>query len=167
MDDLLAIIIIVCLWLIILWKHIGKLPHAIGSHQKYVHYWKMLWSNLTAGEKVQWLADTNFGRYTNYHVKKPADKIFLESITWSNAGCQDEFQRCKSWADNGECKINPEYMLYFCPKSCNACKLNSHDKYKLVQIWNQNPPSHCVYHGEPYPSNYKQLAQLYDINETY
>lgn len=41
--------------------------------------------------------------------------------------CADENESCPSWAEKGECKKNPIYMvgsdgaLGYCRKSCNAC----------------------------------------------
>ena len=31
---------------------------------------------------------------------------------------QDHNENCVSWANRGECEINPNYMLHFCAKSC-------------------------------------------------
>ena len=41
----------------------------------------------------------------------------------SDFNCKDEASsaQCKLWAMNGECKINPEYMLRFCYRSCRGC----------------------------------------------
>lgn len=36
-------------------------------------------------------------------------------------GCSDENQLCEDWAANGECEINPGYMLENCPASCGVC----------------------------------------------
>ncbi|XP_052103421.1 uncharacterized protein LOC127736896 [Mytilus californianus] len=35
--------------------------------------------------------------------------------------CTDNKQECSMWALQDECRLNPEYMLYNCKKSCNAC----------------------------------------------
>lgn len=35
--------------------------------------------------------------------------------------CEDEDSECRSWADRGECRQNPQYMLYNCRKSCETC----------------------------------------------
>jgi hypothetical protein len=42
--------------------------------------------------------------------------------------CIDNNQWCSDWASKGECKNNPDYMLYNCAKSCNSC-----DKLQTVQ----------------------------------
>ncbi|XP_076096843.1 uncharacterized protein LOC143067449 isoform X1 [Mytilus galloprovincialis] len=35
--------------------------------------------------------------------------------------CTDIKEKCIMWALQNECRQNPEYMLYNCKKSCNAC----------------------------------------------
>jgi len=35
--------------------------------------------------------------------------------------CPDNNARCLEWANRGECKANPNYMLKVCKKSCNVC----------------------------------------------
>jgi len=36
-------------------------------------------------------------------------------------GCSDTNQYCEDWAANGECEINPGWMLDSCPASCDVC----------------------------------------------
>jgi len=36
-------------------------------------------------------------------------------------GCSDTNQYCEDWAANGECEINPGFMLDSCPASCGIC----------------------------------------------
>ena len=35
--------------------------------------------------------------------------------------CQDKNEHCSFWADLGECKVNPNYMLTHCAVSCKEC----------------------------------------------
>jgi hypothetical protein len=35
--------------------------------------------------------------------------------------CVDTEDRCAFWANSGECKDNPGYMIRNCMKSCNVC----------------------------------------------
>ena len=35
--------------------------------------------------------------------------------------CNDEHEDCPDWADDGECKSNPTFMLEACRKSCKVC----------------------------------------------
>jgi len=36
-------------------------------------------------------------------------------------GLFDVHDSCKFWSEGGECKYNPNYMLYHCKESCNRC----------------------------------------------
>ena len=39
--------------------------------------------------------------------------------------CEDDAQyaaSCPGWAGVGECSKNPDFMLVYCKKSCNACE---------------------------------------------
>lgn len=78
--------------------------------------------------------------------------------------CADNYEGCPVWAENGECVINPEYMLYNCAKSCKACALGDQEKYNITYIYNNRPPPACVYHGEDYPSTERYLNKLYMLN---
>lgn len=78
--------------------------------------------------------------------------------------CTDNYEGCPVWAENGECVINPEYMLYNCAKSCKACALGDQEKYNITYIYNNRPPPACVYHGEDYPSTARYLNKLYMLN---
>lgn len=35
--------------------------------------------------------------------------------------CEDTDHRCAEWGKRGECTSNPQYMLNYCQKSCEAC----------------------------------------------
>ncbi|KAL7552255.1 hypothetical protein ACHAWF_015490 [Thalassiosira exigua] len=35
--------------------------------------------------------------------------------------CEDKESECKDWASKGECEKNPNYMLIYCPISCDSC----------------------------------------------
>lgn len=65
--------------------------------------------------------------------------------------CQDNDYDCKTYADNGECTKNPEYMNMVCEASCKKCaeesnefgvgqRLDSDNKedYQLVSDWLKN-----------------------------
>jgi len=39
----------------------------------------------------------------------------------ARAKCEDLHQKCKGWASMGDCANNPNYMLVYCPISCNSC----------------------------------------------
>ena len=38
-----------------------------------------------------------------------------------SAGCRDKHELCKFWAEEGECKSNPDFMEEKCPVSCGTC----------------------------------------------
>lgn len=120
---------------------------------------------LTDGEKVQYIVDTYFMgpevRQNQDQVKK--DNKYINSLPESSQ-CKDNYDKCKEWAENGECTINPEFMLYGCPGSCKACALSEQEKFNLVKIYNKREPSHCVFHGESYPDPYKYLRKTEEYN---
>jgi prolyl 4-hydroxylase len=47
--------------------------------------------------------------------------VFKEPRPKRRAGCGDKEERCFSWAEQGECKRNPGFMLTTCRASCDAC----------------------------------------------
>jgi len=96
------------------------------------------------------------------NLKKKAENAFIASLPLSTA-CNDNFTDCPKWAAAGECVINPEYMLYNCAKSCQACALNEQQKYDLVKIYNTRTPANCVYHGEDYPSTTRFMYELHNL----
>lgn len=47
------------------------------------------------------------------------------NVAGSPKHCEDLHPNCRFWANNGECEINPTYMLYQCPKTCRSCTLTA------------------------------------------
>ncbi|XP_041453661.1 uncharacterized protein LOC121406855 [Lytechinus variegatus] len=46
----------------------------------------------------------------------------VNSTGWSKPqGCVDEHDTCSSWASDGDCMTNPEWMAIKCPVSCGLC----------------------------------------------
>lgn len=81
--------------------------------------------------------------------------------------CSDRWKGCAKWAADGECDINPEYMLWNCPSSCNSCNMTDDQKYKIVIDQNQKAPAHCVYHPEgDYPSPDEYMFRMRSYYET-
>jgi prolyl 4-hydroxylase len=39
--------------------------------------------------------------------------------------CKDRHKQCVGFAEQGECEINPGWMIMFCAKSCNACEMRN------------------------------------------
>lgn len=93
-------------------------------------------------------------------MKKKAENAYINSLPTST-DCNDKYDDCPKWAADGECTINPEYMLYNCSKSCQSCALTPQQKINLVKIYNTRMPEHPVYHGEDYPSTFDYVYKLY------
>ncbi|EPB75578.1 shTK domain protein [Ancylostoma ceylanicum] len=36
-------------------------------------------------------------------------------------GCENNHKLCNFWAATGECDVNPNYMVPYCPLSCMIC----------------------------------------------
>jgi hypothetical protein len=119
-------------------------------------------------EKLQYIIDNYFPKPivdkegNPIADKKEAPKTKVPEISRSNQGCTDNYRGCESWALNGECEINPEYMLYNCPRSCNTCGVSDEDKYELVKKYNKQDLPGCVYHGEMYPGQGQVIHSFYD-----
>jgi hypothetical protein len=99
-----------------------------------------------------------------------AQTQYVQSLPVSNTGCIDNWTDCPTWAENNECQVNPEWMLYECANSCSACSLSNQDKYNLIQVYNSKPPAQCTYRagstGTGYPDRLKYLQDLekyYDV----
>lgn len=95
-------------------------------------------------------------KLTAEDLRKKRENEYIDSLP-EDSGCSDKFSSCKDWAAAGECSVNPEFMLYNCANSCQACKLSPTQKYNLVKIFNSRDPVTCVYHGEPYPDSNNYL----------
>ncbi len=93
-------------------------------------------------------------------AKKKAENNYINSLPTST-DCADKFDDCPKWAADGECTINPEYMLYNCSKSCQSCALTPQQKFNIVKIYNSRDPEHPVYHGEDYPGTFEYTYKLY------
>jgi prolyl 4-hydroxylase len=48
-------------------------------------------------------------------------QVYKEPRPVAKPGCEDADERCFSWAEQGECKRNPGFMLGSCKASCEAC----------------------------------------------
>ena len=57
----------------------------------------------------------------------PADAFSVNHVVFKEPrpvpvpGCDDNDERCFTWAEQGECKRNPGFMLQSCKASCQAC----------------------------------------------
>lgn len=111
--------------------------------------------DLTDDEKVQYIVDNYFRdpEETNnaQDNQTKADDAYIAQLPLNDSSCGDSFGDCAKWAANNDCLINPEFMLYACPGSCNACSLNEDEKYRLVQIYNRRKPPNCATAGRGHP----------------
>lgn len=48
-------------------------------------------------------------------------QVYKEPRPVAQPGCEDTDERCFSWAEQGECKKNPGFMLGACKASCQSC----------------------------------------------
>jgi hypothetical protein len=55
------------------------------------------------------------------HVFQSNQRIYKEPRPTPVPGCQDDNERCWTWAEQGECKRNPGFMLVTCRAACEAC----------------------------------------------
>ena len=103
------------------------------------------WDDMTDGERMQYVTNLYFPivapdesgtKVTVVNQITPEDIDFHQNLPDAdNSTCADNYQDCKDWAKNGECEINPEYMLYNCASSCSACSYSIEQKAKLVEIF--------------------------------
>lgn len=93
---------------------------------------------------------------TNIHFDKYKDVP-------RNSGCSDEFSNCASWAANGECEANPDFMIQNCPNSCKSCNLTQEQKSDLVRYYMNEPLKKCIYRGEPYPPGIRLNMAISDM----
>jgi len=49
--------------------------------------------------------------------------------------CIDENKYCATWAEDGECEKNPEWMLKGCPVACKQCKIKCDDNNVYCKDW--------------------------------
>lgn len=53
------------------------------------------------------------GDITNFHC--------LDTSTTPIVHCKNEHPQCEEWKIRGECRTNPQYMLYNCRQACEMC----------------------------------------------
>ena len=79
-----------------------------------------------------------------YEVSSEISSPGLRHGPYNN--CQDEKNNCDTWAKQGECESNPNYMLSNCRKSCGNCMKFS----KVIELLYQ--AYHC---SSKFVSKYK------------
>lgn len=123
------------------------------------------WRALSPNEKIDYLVT----RYLGYNTKEVVntkvinENKYIASLPQS-ADCEDDYDDCPAWAANGECDINPEYMLYNCKKSCKSCALNPQQLQNVTAIMNSRPPPGCSFHGKPYPGPFTYYYNMLEYH---
>lgn len=158
-------VVLVVLILLMIW-YISRSEHlvdpTIGPDPRSFY-------ELTDGEKIQYIIDTYFtgpDEQTKTAAAEKKDKAYVQSLP-EDANCADNYDSCAKWAANGECRANPEFMLYNCAGSCKACKLSPQEKYNLVKIYNRRDPEHCVFHADDTPRSYPSPERYVRLFESY
>lgn len=121
-----------------------------------------LWEDLSPDEKLDYLVTKYLGYNTGEvenQTKIQNQNQYILSLPQSD-DCNDDYADCPSWASNGECDINPEYMLYNCKKSCKSCALNPQQRENISEIFNSRNPPSCVYHGKEYPGPLPEMLKV-------
>ncbi len=107
--------------------------------------------DMNDGEKINFIINTYFQDtdIDDEMAKKQQtlDNNYISSLP-VDGSCKDDYDSCATWASNGECVINPEYMLYHCAGSCKSCQLTPQQKWNLTVMYNKKPVNNCVYHGK-------------------
>jgi len=49
------------------------------------------------------------------------------------AYCEDNHEKCSSWAEMDECEANPDYMLRSCRRSCMECPDQAEEKKRMLE----------------------------------
>ena len=54
----------------------------------------------------------------------------------ADSTCPDLNDRCQEWAGNGECILNPTWMLFNCKQSCEVCTAIGEPQKEKREIMN-------------------------------
>lgn len=81
-----------------------------------------------------------------------------------NDPCKDDNVQCSFWASEGECKINPNYMLQNCAKSCKECEafLDPED-HDVLDMLNKRSDLN-VEQERSYGRNKMEMKKTYDYS---
>jgi hypothetical protein len=73
-----------------------------------------------AGVGVASRTNVDFGKDTCEDNDASCNTLAVEEDS-----CVDDHFKCPMWAEAGDCKENPKYMLKFCQQSCGVCSERS------------------------------------------
>jgi hypothetical protein len=64
--------------------------------------------------------------------------------------CKNEDEECDFWAEEGECELNPDYMLTHCSKACGTCLeyVAGTDQYGELQQYYSREADFVLEHKE-------------------
>lgn len=121
-----------------------------GSVSKPVE--KKPYDEMSEAEKIDELIVTYFKPEVDSENKesKIEENNYINELP-RNSECKDNYIDCKKWASNGECVINPEFMVYNCKSSCESCDLTPQQLYNVTTIYNNRDSPGCAFHGYSYP----------------
>ena len=95
-------------------KHGLMYFNTLSFHTQHLYY-NLKKDNITYPDQCT-LDTENCHNNTNIQVKHQG-----ECKSGPVLDCQDLNEQCAAWASQGECNINPSYMVHNCQKSCNLC----------------------------------------------
>ncbi|KAK0064274.1 tyrosinase-like protein tyr-3 [Biomphalaria pfeifferi] len=77
-----------------------------------------------------------------------------------DGGCDDDQGGCATWASNGQCQSNPNYMLKYCRKSCKVCvsKTSCEDSNPGCADWAKR--GECKYNPSYMEKNCKKSCHM-------
>merc|ERR1719181_145734 len=80
--------------------------------------------------------------------------------------CADGHFQCKDWADQGECRSNPDFMTVNCRLSCNTCEkaaylLQSKSSLNFLQIATVEANGDATDHASTSSDEYKAQREAY------
>jgi len=105
-------------------SHLGE-PYDLGSIMHYGAYafardHRYTTIDALNGAKIGHIGQRGFSPIDLNKLRK----LYKCGGTTTGGGdkdCTDENKHCQSWAEKGECKRNPAYMLESCKKACASC----------------------------------------------
>jgi hypothetical protein len=134
------------------------IPGPDGKVKTQESVWEV-WKDLTpivVGSIIETTRETNSKLIKNYVDKDMTDAqidaIFQKEVKYfaslpPSKGCIDTDDRCKQWALNNDCIINPTFMLKYCPSSCNSCGYTDAQVSVLNSTLDTRALPDCANHG--------------------
>ena len=105
----------------------GYLPAAFVAQQVEDPASSTTDATCASGQEADGSCKANLYSETDDKTKNESETAATDNkkqtaVTESDASsCKDNHEKCAFWAEYGECKNNPNYMLTNCRKSCKKC----------------------------------------------